>query len=151
MSDTEVIERALNLVLENTVLCASYGGVFRAAAVELAELKQRAALVDEDGCANILSEFSAMRTENDKLRTDLGLIYSAVGTKTPTDTLVTIGKTQVALDEARKVVGSLLQFLDDNGWGAKECCCSEGEDDIGMGAVECEYHEGKRFLKAHPK
>jgi hypothetical protein len=40
-------------------------------ATKLAELKQRAALVDEDGCANILSEFSAMRTENDKLRTEM--------------------------------------------------------------------------------
>jgi len=39
MSDTKALERALNLVLENDVLCASYGGVFREAAAELAELK----------------------------------------------------------------------------------------------------------------
>ena len=39
MSDTKALERALNLVLENDVLCASYGGVFREAAAELADLK----------------------------------------------------------------------------------------------------------------
>ena len=39
MSDTKALERALNLVLENDVLCASYGGVFREAAAELAELR----------------------------------------------------------------------------------------------------------------
>jgi hypothetical protein len=54
-------------------------------ATKLAELKQRAALVDEDGCANILSEFSAMRTENDKLRT--------------------------ALDEAREVIEPFAKWL----------------------------------------
>jgi len=37
--DTKALERALNLVLENDVLCASYGGVFREAAAELADLK----------------------------------------------------------------------------------------------------------------
>jgi hypothetical protein len=81
------------------------------AQAELVELKQRAALVYEDGCANILAEFSAMRTENDKLRTDLGLIYSAVGAKTPTDTLVTIGKMQAALGEALKSMTEALTEL----------------------------------------
>jgi hypothetical protein len=38
MSDTKALERALNLVLKNTVLCASYGGIFREASVELSEL-----------------------------------------------------------------------------------------------------------------
>jgi hypothetical protein len=121
MSDTKALDELLDdsnwtgwkFIFGNNVKCKNTfqhenTDLLDEAAAELVELKQRAALVDEDGCTNILAEFSAMRTENDKLRTDLGLIYSAVGAKTPTDTLVI---TQTALDEARKVIEPFCKMV----------------------------------------
>jgi chromosome segregation ATPase len=69
MSDTKAIERALNLVLENTVLCASYGGVFREAAAELEQLR--------GDMANLTISNKAYREENAELKNkyarDIGL------------------------------------------------------------------------------
>ena len=75
--DTKALERALNLVLENDVLCASYGGVFREAAAELAELK--------DLAISWQARWDTCDKERMKLRAEL--------------------------DEARKVITSLVEIV----------------------------------------
>jgi hypothetical protein len=75
MSDTKALDEYMDISLHSyrwgEMSLLQQTQLHKQAAAELAGLKQRAALVDEDGCANILSEFSAMRTENDKLRAEL--------------------------------------------------------------------------------
>ena len=66
MSDTKALERALNLVLENDVLCASYGGVFREAAAELVELKRKE--VEFDAVYKLAEEIN---DKNVQLRAEL--------------------------------------------------------------------------------
>jgi hypothetical protein len=84
MSDTKALERALNLVLENDVLCASYGGVFREAAADLAELKA------ENEKSDVVLVFMQHELDTDRL--------------TFRDAVEAIDKYRAELDEARKVI-----------------------------------------------